>query len=125
MWPFSKKTDKEKGQEGIVSAGKVNRIVVVGHGFMPTQADLNLACRLWGKLNHPINIRDCYATTVECPLGTRRADLLAEMEKSDWGLALLGKYFKDNILAGDKIEYTEFEKETGEKVGIIVSRQPL
>lgn len=117
--------DKVNVQEGRESVGKVNRIVVVGHGFMPTQDDLNLACRLWEKLNHPIKIRGCCVTTVECPLGTRGADLLAEMKKNDWGLAVLGKYFKDNILAGNKIEYTEFEKETGEKIGIIVSRQHL
>lgn len=123
MWPFCKGKEKVTSQQVGESAGNVNRVVVVGHGFMPTQADLNLAARLWENLNSPFKIRGCPATTVECPIGTRGADLLAQMKKGDWGLAVLGKYFKENVLAGDKIEYSEFEKENGQQIGIIVSRR--
>jgi hypothetical protein len=100
---------------------KVNRVVVIGQKFMPTQDDVRLAVHVWEDQFSSKRIRGCELITVECPIGTSETDLLAAMKESDWGLAVLGKYFKENILAGDKIEYLEFKKDSKQNIGLIVS----
>jgi hypothetical protein len=100
---------------------KVNRVIVIGQKFMSTQDDVRLAVHVWEDMFPSQRIKGCLLTAVECPIGASETDLLTAMKKGDWGLAVLGKYFKENILAGDKIEYLEFKKDDEQKIGLIVS----
>lgn len=83
---------------------KANRVVLVGHKFMPTQNDVKLAVHVREDIHPTQKIADCQLITVECPIEIGEADLLTVMKEGEWSQALLGKYFKENILAGDQIK---------------------
>ena len=104
---------------------KIDRLVIVGDRYTPTREDLDKVIHLLQETRPDLSTRGCIVTSLEWPGGVTQEYTAEGMDaaimKSDWGRAVLLKYFKTDIDNGAKIFFLEYANAAGQREIAIVA----